>query len=136
MKTQITKIAMFAIAAFALVGMMGGSVFANNTGTEINSTVTANSGIASSSYTYTGCGIGTTCEGKVKSSTTGNWVKAYYGVDNGTCATTHVQAWVNGSPVIDTHRYDHSGTGNFIKGYLTVDSGDTITSKMTYTSCI
>ena len=134
MTTKIQNIAMFAIAAFALVGMMGVPAFAAST--PINTSVTANTGIAQSNYSDKGCGPSMDCESKVKSYTTSNKVKVYYGVENGSCASVQLEAWVNGNQILDTTRSNVSGTGQYVTGYGTVTNGDSITATATFVSCI
>ena len=134
MTSKIQNIAMFAVAAFALVGMMGAPAFADDI--SINTSVTANTGIASSSYSDKGCGPSMDCESKVKSYTTSNKVKVYYGVENGSCPTVQLEAWVNGNQILDTTRSNVSGTGQYVTGYGTVTNGDSITAKATFTGCV
>lgn len=134
MTSKTQNFAMFAVAAFALVGMMGAPAFAASV--EVDSYVTANTGIASSSYTDKGCGPSMDCESKVKSYTSSNKVKVYYGVDNGTCQTVQLEAWVNGNQILDTTRSNVSGSGQYVTGYGTVTNGDSITSTATFSSCV
>lgn len=129
MTTQITKIAMFAIAAFALVGIAGAPAFAAS---YASISVTAGSGYSISGTDTVSCGS-EQCMAQVASHTTDDYIKYYFGTIGGNqCDVTSLV--VGAGP---QHSHNHGTVSGIVYHQYDadVDQNDRITVTNTYTNC-
>lgn len=140
MTTQITKIAMFAIAAFALSGMMTAPVFADDqiTTNYVNDTPTGTT--ATSDVDNDDCGtVGTDCESytKVYNNNPSDKVRIYYKVDGATC-DVELEWYKNNVKQGNTiFLYDVStgSSTSYIGKFFSISNTDNIKTVATYIDC-
>jgi len=144
MTSKIQNIAMFAVAAFALVGMMGGSAFAAHTTTlqlveaEDEGTTTWSSPL----WDSIDCpdNITTdTCKHKTKiyNNSGGEKVKVWFNVSGGSAPTCDIRVQIyddDANEVLDWSKSTHSGTSSVAKSF-SIAHDDNITTIVTYSNC-
>lgn len=124
------QIAMFAIAAFALVGFTTApQAFAAS---YASVSLTAGTGYTVSSTDYVSCGS-ERCMAKGESHTTQNWIKYHFGTVGGN--QCDVTSYVVGAG--PTHIQNHGTVSGIVTNTINalVDQGDTITVTNVYTNC-
>ena len=134
MTNQITKYAMFAIAAFALSGMLVSPAFADDQITTNYVNDTPNGQTQTSATDHDDCGNGGDCYTYTKVYNTGNnKIRTYYNVVGETC-DVNIHMEKNGNPVgSDYERSNFSGTGSYVGKYTSISPTDNVTVTTTFT---
>lgn len=139
MNTKVINIAMFAIAAFALTGMIGGSAFASHTTTnqDVNNTDDDTTQTSSPTWNSITCpGTSATCEQKTKvyNDNPSDKTKVYFNVSSGSC-DIKVEWFNEGSPQGTPYtKTGQSGTSS-VSHFFNITDTDDITTIVTYTNC-
>lgn len=129
MRTKTQNIAMFAVAAFAIVGMAGVTAFAAE---YAFASLTAGSGHTVSGTDTISCGSGQ-CMAKIESHTTEDWIKYYYGTIGGN--SCDVVSIVAGAGPIHNHNHG-AGSGIASHNYTaSVNQNATISVTNVYSNC-
>ena len=131
MTTKTQQIAMFAIAAFALVGMMGGSALATHSNVVVEN-VTSNTGYADS--WYTSHDVTSTIDGtsRVQTWTSSDTVTITYGVDSGSCQVVSKISGSDGYTQTKIFNNVSTAINTWNAASATVDNGDQWEVRNTY----
>ena len=143
MTSKTQNIAMLAVAAFALVGMMGGPAFAAHTTTlqNVNNTDEGTTQWSSPLWDSIDCPANLTvdtCKHKTKvyNNSGGEKVKVWFNVSGGSAPTCDIKVEIfnEGVPQLSWTKSNHSGTSSVAKSFSISDTDD-ITTIVTYTNC-
>lgn len=139
MTTKIQNIAMFAIAAFALIGMLGvpASALVGTTQTVTN-TADGTTQTSSPTWNSVSCTGGSdTCQQKTKvyNDNPSDKVKVYYNVIGSTCDIKVMWFGDDGELDHTWNRSNYSGSGASVSNYMPISSTDNITTVVQYSNC-
>ena len=142
--TNKTNYAMFAIAAFAMIGMAMGPAFAVTTSTsqDVNNTPEGQTQYSSPLWDSIDCPYNLTtdvCKQKTKvyNNSGGEKVKVWFNVSGGSAPTCDIRVQIiddDGSMVLDWSKTNHSGTSSVAKSF-SISATDNISTAVTYTNC-
>ena len=142
--TNKTNYAMFAIAAFAMIGMAMGPAFAVTTSTsqDVTNTPEGQTQYSSPLWDSIDCPYNLTtdvCKQKTKvyNNSGGEKVKVWFNVSGGSAPTCDIRVQIiddDGDMQLDWSKSNHSGTGSVAKSF-SIAATDNISTAVTYSNC-